>query len=766
METVDIISLARKHSLKSDVACPDFFEGALLGNGDLGAVVCTRPDAIVIHFGHNNIWDIRLDESNKDELGTFNEIFSKILSEKDNFRDQEWYREYEKMARASYSKPYPRPYPASSLFLFFDRMEYWVLGHELDISRGLLTVALQGRHGKKYYIKVLISQRTDIMLCQTVDENGNPASVFHRMRLLPHKPYEGIPDYTVLENGFVQILPHNEFAGTIRPNEDKGFSVLYKMNGNADANGLGANLSEVTEIKVRITQGYYNDVEPIKDFSDIAFYDELAVSEKIWRDYWQCSGVQLEDDFLEHIWYTNTYFLRCALNEHCRCPGLFANWSYENIGTAWHGDYHMNYNTQQPFWGIMGANRCNLHMPYVRLTEELLPVAKSWANDYYQLSGAYFPHSAYPVPMTINPYPTTTWGWEVCETPWTVQSLWWHYTYTKDKELLRTRLYPIMREAASFLASYMMRTGSNPKGDDKYHLYPIIVPELYGLCNKLDRNLDGTCDLAFTKFLFGAILEAASELGIEKEEADLIGKIKLILSDFPEYPTAQSRYGEVYISVGGEDPDSVIYNVPSNLTQIFPCGEIDAQSGTESDLEIARRSWEHHYNEGGNDIVFYYLIGARLGVIDLERFKMHVRYCMLPNGTVTDRATLSGGRYKDDMNCDFMSRMGIWFENFALYAVIDECLIWGHNDVVELFPNWDMNKKASFCSMRTKGAFLVSADCSGGRVNKATVYSEQGGVFRMKNPWDKAMDNNGMIYTEKIIRTNMNKGCQITFTEA
>ena len=61
---------------------------------------------------------------------------------------------------------------------------------------------------------------------------------------------------------------------------------------------------------------------------------------------------------------------------------------------------------------------------------------------------------------------------------------------------------------------------------------------------------------------------------------------------------------------------------------------------------------------------------------------------------------------------------------------------------------------------------MVSADCSEGRVNIATVYSEQGGVFKMKNPWDEAIDNNGTIYTEKIIHKNMNKGCKITFTEA
>jgi hypothetical protein len=37
-----------------------FFEGALLGNGGLGCVVTTRPDAIALHFGHNDVWDARI----------------------------------------------------------------------------------------------------------------------------------------------------------------------------------------------------------------------------------------------------------------------------------------------------------------------------------------------------------------------------------------------------------------------------------------------------------------------------------------------------------------------------------------------------------------------------------------------------------------------------------------------------------------------------------------------------------------------------------
>ncbi len=30
----------------------------------------TRPDAVVLYFGHNNFWDIRIAENNKEKPGT------------------------------------------------------------------------------------------------------------------------------------------------------------------------------------------------------------------------------------------------------------------------------------------------------------------------------------------------------------------------------------------------------------------------------------------------------------------------------------------------------------------------------------------------------------------------------------------------------------------------------------------------------------------------------------------------------------------------
>ena len=143
-----------------------------------------------------------------------------------------------------------------------------------------------------------------------------------------------------------------------------------------------------------------------------------------------------------------------------------------------------------------------------------------------------------------------------------------------------------------------------------------------------------------------------------------------------------------------------------------------------------------------------------------------MRCCLLPNQTAGDRATLSGGRYPDTMDPDFMLRCGIWVENFSLSAVLDECLLWGHRDVIELFPNWDLNKKAQFCSLRTRGAFLADAACGEGSVTYVRITSGRGGVARLKNPWPRAVDENGRVYEGDVLALPLQAGGCVTLKQA
>jgi len=760
---------AKKHSIDYLKPAPDFFEGALLGNGAMGVVVTTRPDAVVLYFGHNNIWDVRIAENHKDKIGTFREVFKKVDQIPTSFEkltDDPWYRDYNALTADNYSKPYPRPFPAGSVVLGFDRRDAELIGHHLDISNGLCEVKFLTADKKEVVLQLFTDMEEDKIWMRLIGKQGeNVPSFFDRIRIMPDPstPAE-FPALTKLEKldegmlSFKQILPYLEpdaydikeghpmdkaFSLTVssssplqkvsRINWDGNEEAMHALEGAlVDKSGFMASVSLVEGLNTIVPQSSHSS--PTLNGFDKA---KIAADHQ-WASYWSKSGVYLSDGFLEQIWYRNLYFFNCAAKDGATSPGLFANWSYNKIGTAWHGDYHMNYNTQQPFWMTFSSNHLEKNLPYVSLVESLMDVGLSWAKDYYQLPGAYFPHSAYPVNMTMNPYPVPDWGWEISETPWTVQGLWWHYLYSGDKGFLKERAYGPIKAAVEFLVAYMERPeakGGERWKDDKYHIFPTIPPELYGLRPGFNYNYDVNIDLALTKFIFNAFKKMTDVLGTEKIDQKILKSIAGILNHYPEYPTTKAKYGEIFVSVPGEH-DKVVYNVPLPLSSVFP-GEQHGLHSPVDTLDMLKNTFRNQQNEGGNDLVFLNLQAARIGMLDLERFKWQVNYSLLPNGTATDMVMQVHGRYSDQTKFDFMANMGIWFENFGLPAVINECLLQSYDGTLHLFPNWPKEKDARFEDLRAVGAFLVSASQKGGVVTQVRIESERGGPLKIISPWGR-----------------------------
>ena len=797
-------SKAHEHPIVFNKPSINFFEGAVLGNGGLGTIVTARPDAIHFYFGHNNVWDIRIAENNREKIGTFKDVFEKAKALPSDLRsiwDNQEFSDYLRMTAENYSKPYPRPFPCGSVVLGFDRRKVEVLGHKIDISTGLCEVYLLNE-GKKNTLQVFVASNRDRLWFRLVDEKGNPqVSCFNRLRVLPDPstPHD-IPRYEVREDmtnrkiGFYQTLPYQEphiYNKEAGHPKDKAFQldvvlssplidgvhytnqgleeplqVMEKYIGKSNAPFVGiVSLREglATEVKQeqRALRPAANRFERAKEQTD-----------STWTAFWSRSAIELKDKELEAIWYHNLYFFNSSIREGITCPGLFANWSYGGIGTAWHGDYHLNYNTQQPFWVTFSSNHLDKNLPYVDLVYHLLPISRQWAKEYYGMRGAFFPHSAYPVDMTLHPYPVPDWGWEVFETPWVVQGLWWHYIYSMDKVFLKDRAFEPIKDAVLFLVDYMKRPDAHGKqwGDDKYHIFPSVPPELYGLQPGFKYNYDTQIDITLTKFVFKAYLQAVETLGYTKAEAALTKDVKTILNKMPDYSTSQSsEYGEIYTSVPGEQGDRIVYNVPANLTHVFP-GEEFGINAPEEIYQKLVNTYKAHMNEGGNDIVFLNLQAARLGILDVEKFKRQVNYATLPNRTVSDIALQTGGRYSDQTDFAFMAPMGIWFENFALPAVINECLMQSYDGVIRLFPNWDKTKDASFSTLRAVGAFLVSCRLVDGKIEHLEIISEQGSPCTIENPLGEQakvqLVRNGKpseVLTGKTwsFKTSMNENIQI-----
>jgi alpha-L-fucosidase 2 len=807
-EHLNAPEIARNFTIVRDTPGSSFFEGMLLGNGDVGACVVVRPDALGIHIGKNDCWDIRVSEDIANHVLRFQELLqlwqraseeAKRIGKPDMLYVEtgvDFFREYSQKVGSSYDgKKWPRPWPCGTIWINWDPTWVEPGQHTLDLATGLFTLTLRcttfDNESSRVQLSIfvdwdtgLISASTDQALplrsiAYSPEVDGFHTGPFESAKskeaseLLPSPETSSaiFPDFAEFSSfqHFPALGPTSDRPSPPLTDKDRNFSLHGRITGRwsvekADpasdvrlkpqtqqllrlyavvATPRDSVLKRLLQQQVTTRAGPdwvsipQNHVYSAEDLDTKTFarhgVAELAKSElrdirhnseSKWKEFWSHSAVEFADRELERIWYENQYFLACCLRPSKVAPGLFANWSAGDIGTSWHGDYHADYNCQQVYWGVFSSNHVEQHLPFVELCENLLPIATKFAAEHFELPGAFFPVSSYPAPSQIVAYPVPPWAYQFAMTPWMVQSLWWQYLYTQDKEYLR-RVYPILREAARFIAAYIKRSD-----DKKYHFSPTVSSENWGFTVDQRLNQDSILDLALTNFLLNAVVEASVVLAVDEVERV---RWKEIWENMAPYPSASGPYGEVWIDIKNA-PVGHIYNVPVTLAPVFPGEQVGIGLNTQY-WDIAKRTARTISLEGGNDLVYQPMIRARLGMLDLEWFKQEVRYCRLPNGVANDRVRQSGGRYAQSLDFDFMMRMGFWCENFSLPAVLNECMMQSYAGCIRVFPNTHNLGPARFENLRAVGAFLISATYDGAKVTHLSLHSEKGRTAKLVSPW-------------------------------
>src|ERR1039458_8320490 len=130
--TLDGFQIARRHLMVRDLPGDNFFQGMLLGNGDIGVCAVVRPDAIGLHIGKSDSWDIRVSEDIGEHILPFQEVVklwrraseeAKRLGKPEMLfleSSIDFFRDYTNKVASSYSRPWPRPWPSGTVWLHWD----------------------------------------------------------------------------------------------------------------------------------------------------------------------------------------------------------------------------------------------------------------------------------------------------------------------------------------------------------------------------------------------------------------------------------------------------------------------------------------------------------------------------------------------------------------------------------------------------------------------------------------------------------------------
>ncbi len=340
--------------------------------------------------------------------------------------------------------------------------------------------------------------------------------------------------------------------------------------------------------------------------------------------------------------------------------------------SMWHADFHFN---EIEATGLCIQRQFDVLDSYFRMILNLLPMAQSNAREVYGCSGAMFPLVHYPLKAGTVIHTHMTWEQSIEITALISKPFWLRFLYTYDADFLRDMAYPVLREGARFYAGFLKR------GDDGlYHVFPTVSPEHRGICKDLACNTDTQSSITLVRYHLRAAAKAAEILGADAGEA---ARWRDIAEHMPPYPTVDTPEGPIFIDVAGAQP--MEYNIPVPLSAVFWGDDIGIDSPAEQ-IEVARRTlksinvWEPHRG---------YLRGVR-------------------------------------------RRLGIW-ESSDGFAV--ENFIQSHTGIIRVFPCVPPDFAGAFEKLGAQGAFVVSAERGGGRVQSLTLLSLAGNPCTLAMPW-------------------------------
>ncbi len=446
-----------------------------------------------------------------------------------------------------------------------------------------------------------------------------------------------------------------------------------------------------------------------------------------WEQYWSRSAVSLPDPVLEKQWYLEMYKFGAAARKGAPPISLQAVWTADNgLLPPWKGDFHHDLNTQLSYWPAYAGNQLELEEGFLDWLWGIREEGKKYTRWFYEAEGLNIPGVSTLKGVQMGGW--SQYSYSPTVSAWLGQHFYLHWKYSQDQSFLRERAYPWIKDVAIFLDQIALKDD-----EGKRKLLLSSSPEIFD--NKREAWFDETTnyDLSLIRFTYRAASEMARKLGLEEEAKQWSS----ILTQWPEMAV---------------DPESGLMFAPgfpydeshrhfSHLMAFHPLGMIDISQGpkqaeiiynTLRNMEEQGPDWwtGYSYSWMGN-LYARALEGDRAA----KALKDFATSFTLPSSFHVNGDQSGTGKSK------FTYRPFTLEGNFAFASGIHEMLLQSHTGTIFVFPaipeSW---KEVSFQTLRTEGAFLVSATRENGVCTRVEITAEKGGTLRIADPFNKDFD--------------------------
>jgi alpha-L-fucosidase 2 len=419
------------------------------------------------------------------------------------------------------------------------------------------------------------------------------------------------------------------------------------------------------------------------------------------------------DPLLATLYFQFGRYLSISSSRPGGMPATLQGLWNESLAPSWESKYTININTEMNYWPAEVCNLSEMHEPLFDLVDAARPDGRQVAQALYHAGGFVLHHNT-DIWGDAVPIDGVNSGLWPMGGAWLSLHFWDHYDFTRDRDFLARRAYPVMKEAAQFLLDYMVDDGQG-------HLVtgPSISPENgYRLANGVAARLcmGPYMDTEIAYALFSRVLESEQILDVDAVFGKRVAAARDRLTPF-----RIGKHGQLQEWLEDYDEVEPGHRHISHLFALYPGNQITLR-GTPELAQAARTSLERRLAAGGGRTgwsrAWVINVWARLEEGDLAYESLRL---LLANSTLPDMLDTHPPFQIDG--------------NFGGIAGIAEMLLQSHAGEISLLPAlpkaWP---EGSIHGLRARGAVEVGIVWAAGRASAATLRPDVTGTYRIRPP--------------------------------
>ncbi len=431
------------------------------------------------------------------------------------------------------------------------------------------------------------------------------------------------------------------------------------------------------------------------------------------------------------------YLLISSSRKGTQPANLQGIWN-DKLSPPWDSKYTININTEMNYWLAEITNLSELIDPLTRMVEELAVSGQNVAKEHYNLDG-WIAHHNTDIWRGAAPINNSNHGLWVSGGAWLSQHLWWHYQFTGDKDYLRNRAYPVLKEASRFFAGYLIPDPVNPEW---LVSGPSNSPEIGGLV------MAPTMDHQVIRNLMANTIEAAGILGVDAEFVEMLKEKRAKIA-----PNLIGQHGQLQEwLIDNDDPENQHRHV-SHLWGLHPGNEIHPL--TTPELAEACKVTLSHRGDGGTGWSRAWKINFWARLLDGDHSFLLLKNLMVPSISELTHYKDKGGLYFNLFDAHPPFQID---GNFGATSGITEMLLQSHlrdpkgeffQDLLPALPSALSNGTVS--GIKGRGGFEFSISWQNEELVSVKVKSLLGNKLNLR-------------YKGKLITQETNKSEEYTFT--